>query len=82
MKSKIYLVEQAGAEPRLVRATTRAQAVAYVARTTVSAAYATQDDLVRLLARGKVVEAADMDAFIDAANAGSESDAEGSDNAS
>lgn len=55
MKNRIYLVG-AGQQLRLVRAPNRAQAVAHVARSTISVSVATQDELVRLLSHGAAVE--------------------------
>ena len=54
-KVRIYLVRTPSGE-RLVRAKTRVGAVAYVARGTLSAKLATQEDLERMFTSGRKVE--------------------------
>lgn len=55
--TRIYYVQQLGADPRLVRATNQAQALRYVVDKTLSVDLASQDDLVRLLGKDVSVEA-------------------------
>jgi hypothetical protein len=55
MASRIYVVGSP-AGIRLVDATTKQQAVAHVANSTINAHVASQKDLVELLARGVTVE--------------------------
>lgn len=52
---RIYIVGT-GQTIRLVRAPNRAQALAHVARSTISVSVATQDELVKLLTSGTQVE--------------------------
>lgn len=55
MASRIYVV--GGPQGiRLVKATTRSQAIAHVANTTIKAHVASQEDLVDLLTKGLTVE--------------------------
>ena len=55
MASRIYVV--GGPQGiRLVNATTRSQAIAHVANTTIKAHVASQEDLVDLLTKGLTVE--------------------------
>ncbi len=57
MANRIYLVidKNTGIE-RLIRAASRAEAVRFVARTSLESKAASQDDLVRLLPSGTVIE--------------------------
>ena len=54
--SRIYVVEEFGGDRFLIRATTKARAVRYVARNNYKAAVATQDDIVALVSEGQSVE--------------------------
>jgi hypothetical protein len=56
MANRIYVVGGPSGI-RLVQATTRQQAIAHVAHSTINAHVASQMDLVELLARGVAVEA-------------------------
>ena len=59
MNTRIYKVNTPNGS-RLVRAVNKTQAIGYVARATIKAAVATQDDLLALVADGvKVEDAAD-----------------------
>jgi hypothetical protein len=55
--TRVYVVRQ-GEQYRLVRAANRAQARAHVARETIFADLASQDDLIRLVGEGLTVEQA------------------------
>jgi hypothetical protein len=55
--NRIYTVST-GNTTRLVRASHRAQALAHVANTTINVAVASQDELVKHLAKGVSVESA------------------------
>ena len=57
---RIYLVIS-GDNERLIEAANKSQALSYAARTTYSAAVASQLDLVRLLKDGTAVESVDDD---------------------
>lgn len=61
MNRKIYVVKQAE-RAYLVRASSRSQALAHIARETMSVDYADQESLVELLASGVAVEEARRDA--------------------
>ena len=56
MGLNVYVVRAEGRPDRLIEAATITQAVAYAARTTFSAAKASQQDLIRLLPAGTPVE--------------------------
>ena len=57
MANRIYVVvNKATQEQRLIRAASRAEAVRFVARTTLESSAASQDDLVRLLTAGTKIE--------------------------
>ena len=56
MGLNVYVVKAEGRLDRLIEAATITQAVAYAARTTFSAAKASQQDLIRLLPGGTPVE--------------------------
>jgi hypothetical protein len=56
MGLNVYVVKAEGRPDRLIEAATITQAVAYAARTTFSAAKASQQDLIRLLPGGTPVE--------------------------
>jgi len=56
MGLNVYVVKAEGRPDRLIEAATVIQAVAYAARTTFSAAKASQQDLIRLLPGGTPVE--------------------------
>lgn len=58
MPSRIYLVTDKGRPPRLVEATHPAQAVGHVARASITAEIASQQDLVDLVRKGTRVEKA------------------------
>lgn len=58
MSTRIYIVTDAETtKHRLIRSATPAAAIRYAVRTRYSAEVASQDDLVRLLGKGAVVEA-------------------------
>lgn len=59
MAQRIYLVNGQGGEtiePRLIKASTKQQAVSFAAQSLMSAKVASQDDLVELLNEGIKVE--------------------------
>ena len=53
---RIYIVGTPNGEIRLVRASVRQQALSHVANSTFTVYVATQDDLVRAVSKGVVVE--------------------------
>ena len=53
---RIYIVGTPAGEIRLVRASIRQQALSHVANSTFTVYVATQDDLVRAVSKGVVVE--------------------------
>ena len=55
-RQRIYLVEEDGADARLVRAATAAQARNHVSRETYAVKVASQEDLIAVLAAGGQVE--------------------------
>lgn len=56
MSKRIYVVTGPELKQTLVRATVPSQAISHVANTSFSAEIAKQEDLVKLLGEGKVVE--------------------------
>lgn len=57
MANRIYLViDKNTGKERLIRAASRSEAVRFVARTGLESKAASQDDLVRLLPSGTVIE--------------------------
>lgn len=56
MTERIYKIESSLAEPRLVRASNRHQALSHVANSVFSVNVASQDDLVDYLGKGIKVE--------------------------
>jgi hypothetical protein len=57
MSQRVYLVKGSD-QVRLVKASTKAQAVGFVARNMFTASVAKQDDLIEYLTSGKTVELA------------------------
>lgn len=58
MSTRIYVVTNGAAEPRLVKASTPAQAIRHVTRPMYKAEVASQDALVAALTKGVKVETA------------------------
>ena len=56
MARNVYVVEGAGAPPRLIEASMAPQALAYAARSTFKVRLASQHDLIDLIGRGTAVE--------------------------
>lgn len=54
--TRIYLVKSSNGETRLVKASVPSQAITHVAKQSLSARIATQDDLVEALSNGVKVE--------------------------
>ena len=57
MSQRVYLVKGSD-QVRLVKASTKAQAIGYVARNMFAASVAKQDELIEALTNGKTVEVA------------------------
>ena len=56
MARNVYVVEGAGAPPRLIEASMAPQALAYAARSTFKVRLASQHDLIDLIGRGTALE--------------------------
>ena len=56
MARNVYVVEGAGAPPRLIEASMAPQALAYAARSTLRVRLASQHDLIDLIGRGTALE--------------------------
>jgi hypothetical protein len=56
MARNVYVVEGAGAPPRLIEASMAPQALAYAARSTLKVRLASQHDLIDLIGRGTALE--------------------------
>lgn len=52
VQTKLYVVENAKGEERLIRARTRPQALAHAAKSEFATRLASQDDLIALIGRG------------------------------
>ena len=55
-QKRIYIVGTADNQPRLVRASGKAQAIGHVVRDTFAAVVPTQDELIKLVSSGVKVE--------------------------